>query len=392
MKLTATILFLFFVSLTFSQNSPLEKANKLIEDRKYASAMKVLNEADPQNQDPGLVIAKSDLVLNYFTKSIMHKIFGLKDLEKNEDLMQLRGGEGNFDMQAFDPDSILNNLIQKQPDNYKLRIALGNYYLEVHDKYPEGWFEPDSIVVQKFKDNYIEAYKNGISDYWSLYGIGNAYLIEKDYKNSIPYFEKSIELKNDYATCHYNLAYAYMYTDQQEKGISSAKKSMDLYVDPDYKSDAAKMMGVMYRELKQNEKSLEYYYQANTIKPNDYNTLKPMLELETALNKETYKGTTKEFFLLAPGNPTIYQNLIQIYGSINKQDELIDFLEKEKPDFKSDNKVNGNIFFYIAAIQYNKDDFKNSKANFETAKEIFKMVYPSDHGVFSVIDSYMAKM
>ncbi|MBN1970247.1 MAG: hypothetical protein JW870_12835 [Candidatus Delongbacteria bacterium] len=391
MRQILTLIFLLLATMTYSQTKEIEKANKLIENRKYESAMKILNEFDPKNQNPDIVIAKTDLLLNYFTKSIMHRVFGLKDLEPNEDLMELRSGQGNFAMFMFVPDSILNNLITLNPDNYKLRKTLGSYYHEVHLKYSQGWFEPDSIVVQKIRDNYLLAYNKGVYDYWSLYGIGYTYLIKEDYKNSIPFFEKSIELKNDYPSSHYNLAYAYLYTDQREKGIESAKKAMDLYEYPDYKADASRMIGVMYRELKQNDKALEYYYNANKIQPNDYYTLKPILEIETSINSDNYKNRTKEFFLLAPGNPTIYQDLIKIYWDNEKQGELITFLENQKKDFQTDNKILGNIYFYIATIQYDKEDYTNSKTNFEKSREIFKKVYQSNHRVFDVINSYTDK-
>jgi tetratricopeptide (TPR) repeat protein len=388
-----TILFLLcsFLS-TYSQDNSIEKARKLIEERKYETAYKLLNEADPDNQNPDFVMEKSDLLLHYFTKSIMHRLFGLKDLDPNEDLMELRSGQGNFSMVMFDPDSVLNNLIIKYPDNYQLRKSLGNYYHEIHLKYPNGWFEPDSIVVHKFKENYILSYEKGVYDYWTLYGIGYACLIEKDYKNSIPYFEKSIELKNDYPSSYYNLGYAYLFTDQQEKGIISTKKALDLYQSPDYKADAARMIGAMYTELKQNDKALEYYYQADIIQPHDYYTLRPILEIETLLIIENYKNRTKEFFLLAPGNPTIYQDLMKIYWDNKKQDELIMFLENQKSDFRKDNKVLGNIYFYMALIQYDKEDYTNSKLNFEKSREIFKKVYQPDHEVFDVINSYTDKM
>lgn len=43
-------------------------------------------------------------------------------------------------------------------------------------------------------------------------------------KEAIPYFLKSIELKNDLANAHYNLAYAYLFTDDRENALKYAKK------------------------------------------------------------------------------------------------------------------------------------------------------------------------
>jgi len=366
----------------------IEKANKLIENKKYESAYNILNEADPNNKKPEIVIAKTDLFLNYFVTSIMHQMFALKDLEPEEEILDIRGSKGTFSMFAFSPDSILLDLILKYPTNYKLKKELGYYYHEVHLKYQGRWLIPDSILVDKFKTNYLTAYENDVFDYWSAYGIGYAYLMQQDYASSIPYFEKSAELKNDYPSSHYNLAYAYLYTDQREKGIESAKAAMDLYDYSQYKADAARMIAVMYRELEDFDNAIDYYKQADKIQPDDYYTLKPLLELELSLNKSTYQERTNQLFKIAPSNPTIYQDLMKIYWNYEKIDELLAFLTSQHNIFLSDNKVNGNLYFYKALIQYDKEDFNNSKSNFEKSREIFKKVYEPNHQVFEVIDSY----
>lgn len=388
MKQTFIIIFIFTFGMTFAQNDAIVDANKLIENKKYESAIIVLNEADPTNENPNIVIAKTDLYLKYFVTSIMHEMFALTDLEPDQDVMDIRGSNGSFAMFAFSPDSILSLLIDKYPDNYNLRKTLGYYYHEVHLKYEQNWLEPDSIVIKRFFDNYKIAYDNGIYDYWSAYGLGYAFLLQQDYESAIPYFEKSTKLKNDYPSSHYNLAYAYLYTDQRKKGIESAKKAMDIYDYPQYKADAARMIAVMYSELEDFENAIDFYRQSDKIQPNDYYTLKPLLDIELSLNNENYQDRTKQFFSIAPENPTIYQDLMKMYWKYEKIDELIGFLTSQHNNYLSDNKVNGNLYFYKAVIQYDKENFADSKTNFEKSREIFKKVYESDHKVFEVIDSY----
>lgn len=392
MKHIFTFVLLFAWIYSLAQTDALEKANALINEKKYESAYMVLDEADPSNQDPAITMAKTDLFLNYFVTSIMHQIFALKDLEPDEDLMDIRGSDGSYSMFAFAPDSVLLRLIERYPENYALRKSLGNYYHEVHLKYTQNWLEPDTIVIRRFFENYKLAFDNGVFDYWSLYGMGYAYLLKQEYEKAIPFFEQSVSLKDDEAPTHYNLAYAYLFTDQREKCIESAGKALKLYDYPAYKADAARMIAVCWTELDEPEKSLEYYLQANEIQPEDYYTLKPLLELEVRLDKKTYPERTREFFLLAPGNPTIYQDLIGIYMDYDKAGELLDFLDSQHKTYKDDNKVNGNLYFYKAVIQYDMEDFKMSKTNFEKARAIFKEVYAPGHRVFNVIDSYTEEM
>lgn len=392
MKKTFTLILIFNFAFSCAQESVIEKANKLIEVKKYESAYNVLNETDPNNEKPEIAIAKTDLFLNYFITSMMHQMFALKDLEPNEEILDIRGSEGSFSMFAFSPDSILLSLIEKNPTNYELKKELGFYYHEVHLKYQGRWLIPDSVLVEKFKTNYLIAYENHVYDYWSTYGIGYAYLMNQDYKSSIPFFEKSIELKKDYPSSHYNLAYAYLYTDQRLKSIESAKNAMNLYDFKDYKADAARMIAATYKELKEVQKAIEYYKKALEFYPNDYYSLKPLLDLEVSLNDNRYKERTEEFFLLAPGNPTIYQDLMAIYWNYNKPKELLEFLSEQHKKFVDDYKVDGNLYFYSAVIQYDKEEFNVSKQNFEKSREIFTKVFELNHPVFSAIDSYTKKI
>ena len=392
MKQSFAILIALCAAPLFAQHDVIEEANSFIAQKKYESAYHLLHEADPENRNPELAIAKTELFLDYYVTSIMHQLFALKDLEPGEDISEIRGSNGSFAMFTFAPDSVLTRLIEKHPENHALRKALGYFYHEVHLKYPQTWLEPDSVVIDRFLEHYSIAYDHDVYDHWSAYGIGYGYLMNQDFASAIPYLKRSTELKQDYPTSHYNLAYAYLYTDQRDKGIESAKIAMELYDLPNLKADAARMIGVIYRELGDQENALDYYRQAHVLQSNDYYTLKPLLDLELSLNKESYPERTEEFFLIAPGNPTIYQDLMTIYWINDKPDELLRFLSSQHDTYQADPKVNGNLYFYEAVIQFDKQDFKVARASFEKSRKIFSEVYEPDHRVFEVIDSYTSEL
>ncbi len=389
MKQFITSFFLFCSLFCFSQNEVIKKAQNLIEEKKYESAFKILDDADPNNEDPDIVIEKSILLMDYFVMSMMHQMFSLKDIEPDEDIMDYRGKEGVSQMFAYNPEESLTKAIEKKPDNYHLYKTLGYYYHEVHLKYRGNWLKPDSTLINLFIKNYKLAYENGVYDDWSLYGIGYGLLYSQDFEESIKYFKKAIELNSDYPSSHYNLAYAYLSLNQRENAIESAKRAFELYNYPVEKADAARIVAVCYEELKQFKSALEYYKKSNEVDHNNYYTLRPLLSIEINLNKENYKERTKEFFLLAPANPTIYQNLMEMYWANEKQNELIHFLEDRKSEYKNDQKVTATLYFYIAKIQYDSEDFEKAKSNFETAKSIFKNVFEPGHRVFEAIDSYL---
>ena len=78
-----------------------------------------------------------------------------------------------------------------------------------------------------------------------------------------------------------------------------------------------------------------------------------------------------------------------IYGRNNRQDELIGFLDAQKPAFQDDTLVLGNLYFYTGVVQYEMDDKANSRANFEKARELFREVYDESNSIFDTINSYL---
>lgn len=386
------LLILFFLCFgfmaSFAQNTVVEQANGMIAEQKYATAFQLLNGSDPNNQDPDICISKSNLLLNFYVKTELFQWFGLKDIAPNQDLNDFRDRNVYVPMFDYKPDSILSKLIRQYPQNYHLRNALGNFYYEVHLKYPDNWLIADSLVVDNMKSNYLEAYNHGVYDYWSLFGIGYAYLLDEDYEEGIPFFLKSIELNNSYPLSYYNLAFAYSNTDQYDKCLTYAQKAYDLQTIPEFKAEAARLIAMNYQDMKNEQKALEYFRIADQILPNDYNTLLPMLTLEMKLDDKEYKKHTNQLFFLAPDNPVIYQDLLKAYSENDNEKEYIEFMENLKPQFKQNIMVLSNILFHEAIAQYDMDDWVAAKINFEKARNLFRNIFKPDHAVFKVIDSY----
>ena len=382
------VVFFALLSLTVfgqTETETIKKANDLIASKKYESAFKLLDNFDPENSKPDIVLLKVDIVLNYFVSSIMHQMFALKDLEKNENIMDYRGREGSFGMQMFQADSILAKLIAKYPTNCKLYKGLGEFYYEAHLKYGDKWLKNNSELFQLMQTNFQKAVEGNCADYLSNYVLGYVNIAQEKYQECIPYFLKAIEQNKDYATSHYNLAYAYLFTDDRENALKYAKNALNLYSDREYKGDAARMLGVIYRELEDDKNAMENYELADKIDPENYYTLKPLLELYVKTDNKKSDKTAKVFFNLAPANPTIYNDLGEIYHNNNKEKKLIDFYKSQLLAFKNDKKVQGNLNFYLGRI-YVDTDKKIAKEYFLKSKEIFEKIFDKNHQVFNTID------
>lgn len=392
-KLTTLTFLIAFALAAFGQTETetIKKVNELIESKKYETAFKILDRFDPNNSKPDIVLLKEDLVLNYFVSSIMHQMFALKDLEKDEDIMDYRGKEGSFGMQMFPVDSILESLIKAYPNNCKLYKGLGEYYYEVHLKYGGKWLKNDKKLFNVMQVDFQKAIDGNCADYLSYYVLAYINLLEEKYKESIPLFSKSIEMKKDYASSHYNLAYAYLYADDRENALKYAKNSLDLYSDQTYKSDAARMLGQIYTELKDDKNALVNYELANEIDPGNYYNIKPLLNIYLKTNDEKAKETAILFFNLAPANPAIYNDLEDIYYNNKKENELSLFYKEQLKSNKVNSKVEGNLNFYLAKI-YTASDKQVAKEYFLKAKEIFSKIYEKDHQVFKAIEEGLKQL
>lgn len=391
MKLTLSLLLLLIPFRSFCQTveETLKNASQLVEGKKYETAFELLEKADPKNNNAEIVLAKENIVLGYFVTSIMHQMFSLKDLQPNENVMDYRGKEGSSNMHIFQADVILKKLIKMQPDNYKLYIGLGNYYYEVYLHYNTNWTESAETLFKLIEDNYTKAISIHSVDYMTYYEMGYINELQKKYHEATDYFLKSVELNDKYANAYYNLAYAYLYQDDRTNALKYAIKSIDLYDDKTYKADAARMTGEIYGELNDDKNEINYYESSDKTDPKNYYTLKPLLAAYVKTNSAKEKSTLNIFFLLAPENPTIYNDLTKIYA--DKPAELITFYESKLIDFSTNKKAYGGLNFYLAQL-YIPSNKQKAKECLIKAKSAFNDIFTKDNGVFNAIDTLMKQV
>lgn len=387
MKKIATLLLFScsFTALAQTETETIKKATELIAEKKYESAFELLDQFDPANSRAEIVLLKEEIVLNYFVTSIMHQMFALKDIGKEEDILDYRGKEGNFGMQVFPVDSILQELIKKDSTNCRLYNGLAEFYYEVHLKYEGKWLKSDEELFDLMTTNYKKAITGNCAGYLAHYVLGYINLVKENYRESVPNFLASAELNPNHAPSHYNVAYAYLYIDDLQNAKKHAGNALILYQEPELKSDAARMLGQIYMELKDEQKALTNYELADKLSPGNYYNLKSILYLYVKGGNVKAGETTMAFFKLAPANPTIYNDLEEIYFSNRKGGELTAFYKARLDEYKDNGKVLGSLNFYLGRIHLESDK-KAAKEYFTKAKEVFSKVYEKDHPVFAAIE------
>lgn len=386
MKYFALLIFLT-ASLTLSsqnEKATLKSVTTLVADKKYDSAYRELDKADPDNKDIDIVLMKQDILLNYFVTSMAHQMFALKDLESHEDIMDYRGEEGQFSMYLFPANEILDSLIAAHPDNCRLYKARGDYYYDVYMRYAGRWLKSDEELLASVQEDYTTAIEGKCADYMSHYSLGYLKLINEEYAGSMPHFLKSIELHKEYPSSHYNLAYAYLFTDDHKNALLYARNALERYSDIQYKADAARMIAQIYMELRDTKNAMDSYILADNIEPDNYYTLKPLLLLYIKDSHPKAAATLSRFYNLAPDNPTIYTDLEAMYADSGKETDLISFYKSKLKDF-NDDEILGNLNFFLGSL-YISSDKKLARTHFLVAKEHFAKIFRPDHEVFGIIE------
>lgn len=373
-------------TFSFSQNAEevLEQSRELIGQKKYATAFKTLNEFDPKNGKPDVLIAKVDLALKYHVNTIMHQFFSFADLQPAEDILQYRAAGGNYELKMFSIQGALDSLMRVYPENAKLNKSAGLFYFEVLNNYGDNWLKEPRELIQLAEGNLARAHLMDLADYETYYALGYMKLVSNRIEQSVPDFLKSIDLKEDFAPSHYNLAYALQSINKNNDALTYARSALNLYTNPAQKSDAARMIGAMYQKAGEKVTAKQYYEQAYQFDPNYYN-VRAVLDIYLSEGNKKAQQLQLEFFNLAPDNPAIYNDLVALYGRYNQTDVLIKFFESQLKKIKDEPIVSGNLNLYLSLL-YKETNKEKSKAHMQAARKIFEEVLEADNPIFEAID------
>ena len=86
--------------------------------------------------------------------------------------------------------------------------------------------------------DYEEAHAHGQGDYLSYFALGYAYQRLGRFQESLPPFERSLELRPNNPTAHLNLAFVLLELRDLEKARYHARSAQCLFPDAHHKEDA----------------------------------------------------------------------------------------------------------------------------------------------------------
>jgi tetratricopeptide (TPR) repeat protein len=199
--------------------------------------------------------------------------------EKGELLTALRGYE--------EAREFYKELLLQYPNDVEVKLILGEFYYN-SEKYKEAleYFvelrkeNPDTEVIDSWiiysyeglKDiegalvYYEERVAKGTATYELYNAVGNLYVNQYLYMESIPYFEEAIKSAPENKDGYLNIQYALLYGKRYNRCIQYGKLAEDK-LDPNY--NVYWYIGESYYSLHNYEQAIDYYKKAMELYPED---------------------------------------------------------------------------------------------------------------------------
>lgn len=388
-----TLSLLLLARLGYGQAAPaaLAQAAKLEAAKKYEAAYKVLDKADPKDQQPAVLLQKEKLLLDYYLIAINFQGFGLKDLGPTETVQQLRGKEGQYSMHLLDIPKQLTQLQKQFPQDYRLRKGLGDYYYRASLCHCGEQDKTEAELLQLVIDNYDQAHAHQLGDFMSYYAVGYAHLVLEQPQPSVAAFEKSIALNPQYADSHYNLGYALLQLKKPVEATPHAQTSFRLYTDPALKADAARMLGQLYRQQQQPAEARKALLQSLELQPKSYPSLRSLLELAVATHAPNAATWASRLYQLNPADDQMFSDILDIYQAQGQWAEAEAFFRGQLPKAPAQPAAQGLLHFYVAILNMQLKRPQVARPHFLTAQTQLRKVAKPDNPLFQLIDKGLAE-
>jgi tetratricopeptide (TPR) repeat protein len=370
----------------------LSEADSLISQKKYNSAFMLLLKNDNDKKDSDVVLKELDLLLNYFAQSIMHEMFGLADIRPDQDIMDVRGKPGSWDMYSFPAEKILADLIKTDPRNGKLYYALANYYYDVSVRYRDNWKIGYDELLDRAEINFLKAKELKTADYFSLYVLGEISLHRNNGKKAIAFLSESMKLKPDNANTVYNLAYAYYLGGDYASSLKLSLKAYDIYTDKVYKTDSAQIAANSCMRMKDYQKAVTYFTKGLDLTPDNFYLHNGLLRTFLLMKKiDSADKEADAMFAMHPTYPNMTQSISDNYTQTGNSAGLERFFERNIGSYR-DSEVLGNLYFYQGKHYLETKHPDRARESLLKAKDCFVKVFKPDHPVFKAIDSSLSEM
>lgn len=395
-----------------AEAAALKQANDLVAQRKYSSAFAVLRKFDPKNERPAVALRMQELALSYYITTREYETFTFKDLALVETLEQMRAQRSYDSAYRFPLETVLLNLKRRNPTNYKLDKALGDYYYSAQQCDCAEKAKGEDRLFALMVRHYEVAHLRGYGDYLSYYALGYAHERLGNFAQSVGPFRRSIQLKKDFPDAHYHLAYSLLELKQLEKSRDEVRLALNLYSDEQFKSDAAYMLADIEEQIKRVAEGKPAKPARSKSRPEsapnssapaptetaaapaattDLATVRPkLLAALKGQNQPEVVRLTSQFFQLAPTEETTYTELLDLYQKHGQTAALTTFFTEQAAVASHPPLVQGYLRLYLGRLYLEQKNAPQARNQFVLSRQFLVQALPTTDRVFGVLDQLLA--
>lgn len=344
----------------------INKAQDLINNKQYASANAALGEDDNEY----IIYKRSEIYTKYFVQSLMHQMFIVLNLQKNDDLNELRRNyEGSAALSMYDVEAAVESYRKKNGKNPVLNLTLGNFYYDVSNRYGDQWLKGYDELCKLAKENLQTAYKAGYYDGWSLFALGDFAIRDKNWVEAEKYFTMQLEFEPENASSWYNIALSRMYLGRYAEASEPAKMAIKYELDTGYLIDEYGILADSYSysgDIKTAEKVL-----LEAKKKINSSTEISFKLAELYLGKNEYSKAEKELIAAAKVEGTLITRAVDMVAQTQNFENLKSLCLKAVKLHTDDDAYTGFVEYILAQSYLILGDYKKSLTEIEKARKFF---------------------
>ncbi|WP_242633889.1 restriction endonuclease [Alteromonas sp. KUL17] len=173
--------------------------------------------------------------------------------------------------------------------------------------------------------------------------------------------------------------------------IEQAEQELAEIFDPIQRAAKLNTIATWYSQMDDETNSMLYRRLCWEVYPEFYENISPLIRGElNQNNSDAAIDYSQKFFSLAPRNPRVMQDLLDIYESEQHWVHVEKLFERLKNEYAEDVEALGNLYFHFAIYLKNTENERGSVKHFKVAKKLFREV-DEKHYVLQLIEDALRK-
>jgi tetratricopeptide (TPR) repeat protein len=152
--------------------------------------------------------------------------------------------------------------------------------------------------------------------------------------------------------------------------------------------------GDILKKLKKFEEAEDRYDESLKLLNTSYGAIKGKIDLylKTKKSEADLNNVVDDLFQLDPTNPTVCQDIFDIFSEHERIDEIFTVMDRKINDYSDNKEAQGNINYHLGLFYSAIDQDQNAAKYFSKAKDCFAVSIDPKHEVFKLIEENLRRI